>query len=186
MKHSARLIGSSLYCIVLVLSIANHEGYISTEQAIVFRARTAVPLQFSIQRLGIDAPIEAVGVLDDGKMAVPVQAEHVGWYEYGPRPGDTGSAVLAGHVNWTGGKDAVFTPLHTIQIGDIVQVQNSIGGTDTFAVRTIKEYPTNSDATEVFSSSDGSSWLNLITCDGTWDPILKTHRSRLVVFTEKI
>lgn len=186
MNHSVRIVSSSLCCMVLVLSIATHEGYVSTQQAMALRARTAVPLRLSIQRLGIDAPIEAVGVLDDGKMGVPTLAEDVGWYKYGPRPGDTGSAVLAGHVNWTGGQDAVFTSLNTIHIGDMVQVQNSIGGTDTFAVRIIKEYPTDSDATEVFSSSDGSSWLNLITCDGTWDPILKTHRSRLVVFTEKI
>lgn len=143
------------------------------------------PIELTIERLGIHAPIEPVGVLDN-VMAVPKKIGDVGWYENGPRPGDEGSAVLAGHVNWTGGQDAVFALLHTIKIGDTVQVLNSIGVSDTFIVTLIKDYPMDGDTTEVFSSSDGLQRLNLITCDGIWNKILKTHQSRLVVFTEKI
>lgn len=126
-----------------------------------------------------------MGILD-GAMAVPDRITNVGWYSLGIRPGDIGSAVLAGHVNWTGGQDAVFTKLRTIQRGDIVHVKNTDGDTDTFIVRDIRDYPANADTGEVFSSLDGSRWLNLITCDGPWSTILKTHESRLVVFTEKI
>jgi len=155
----------------------------STANAII--TNTTIPIELTIERLGIHAPIEPVGVLDNA-MAVPTKAEDVGWYENGPRPGDEGSAVLAGHVNWTGGQDAVFALLHTMKIGDTVKVLNSNGVTDTFVVTLIKDYPMDSDTAEVFSSSDGSQRLNLITCDGVWDKILKTHQSRLVVFAEKI
>lgn len=146
---------------------------------------TAVPTYFSIERLGIHAPIQAVGVVD-GAMDVPDTAHHVGWYQYGPRPGDLGSAVVAGHVNWNGGKSAVFALLHTIQIGDTVQVLDNTGAIDTFAVIDIKEYPIDANTAEVFSPHENSQRLNIITCSGLWDPILKTHSLRLVVYTEKI
>jgi hypothetical protein len=47
------------------------------------------------------------------------------------------------------------------------------------------KYDPNISATDVFISSDKKSHLNLITCTGTWDSILKSHSSRLIVFTDK-
>ncbi len=185
MKHFLQIILGFIFFILFVFSFTAREGKLSSDEELVFQARNAFPVEFLIVRLGIHAPIEPVGILDNA-MAVPVKKEDVGWYDRGPRPGDQGSAVLAGHVNWDGGQDAVFASLHTIKIGDIVQVRNSVGVTDTFVVVRIKDYPMNNDTVEVFSSSDGSRRLNLITCDGVWDKILKTHRLRLVVFTEKI
>ena len=175
----------SILFIVFIFAFALQEGLWSTTTDMRLWPSNAVPVRLSIERLDISADIESVGLIDNA-MAVPSSIEDVGWYKHGPRPGDQGSAVLAGHVNWTGGRSAVFTTLHTIIVGDTVQVTNSLGHTDTFIVRSIRDYPIDSDTTEVFTSSDGLSRLNLITCDGVWDPVLKTHLSRMVVFTEKI
>lgn len=47
-----------------------------------------------------DAPIHAVGVEPDGSMEIPDDVSRIGWYEYGPAPGDaTGSAVLTAHID---------------------------------------------------------------------------------------
>lgn len=145
----------------------------------------AVPLQLLIESVGVQAFVESVGILDGG-MAVPVLPENVGWYEFGARPGEVGSAVFAGHVNWKDRPEAVFTNLKNVQIGDMVQVINRDGEVVNFLVDEIKSYPFDADASEVFSSDDGLARLNLITCDGVWNPTLGSHESRLVIFTIKI
>ncbi len=185
MRYIFRIILGSIFVIVCILGFAVRENVSSTTTDMKLWPSNAVPVLLSIERLGISADIESVGLIDNA-MAVPSSIEDVGWYQHGPRPGDQGSAVLAGHVNWTTGRSAVFSLLHTIVVGDTVQVTNSLGHVDTFIVRSIKDYPIDSDTSEVFTSIDGLSRLNLITCDGVWDPVLKTHLSRLVVFTEKI
>ena len=143
------------------------------------------PVKISIESIGVYAPVESVGILSEA-MAVPTSGNNVGWYSLGAQPGDIGTAVLAGHVNWMNGEDAVFTHLDSIQIDDIVSITNNYGYTNSFIVRKIKNYPFNSDTREIFSSTDGLSHLNLITCTGTWNKRLGTHNSRLVIFTEKI
>src|SRR5436190_17454684 len=51
----------------------------------------------------ISGPVVGTGVdPGTGELAVPADAGVVAWYEYGPAPGDVGSAVLAGHVDWHG------------------------------------------------------------------------------------
>ncbi len=185
MKHRIQIISVSILFIVFIFAFALQEGLWSTTTDMRLWSHNTLPAKLSIERLGIYADIESVGVVDNA-MAVPSNIEDVGWYQYGAHPGDQGSAVLAGHVNWTGGRSAVFTELHSIAIGDIVEVIDTGGSTHRFIVRSIRDYLMDNDTTEIFTSSDGLSRLNLITCDGVWDPVLQTHKSRLVVFTEKI
>lgn len=144
-----------------------------------------IPVELSIESIGVKAPVELVGFLN-GAMGVPSVAENAGWYEFGTTPGEIGSAVFDGHVNWKNSPDAVFTNLKNIQVGDTVTVSMSDGNIISFIVTEIKSYPLYSDATEVFSSNDGLAHLNLITCDGVWNSIIRSHESRLVVFTTKI
>ena len=65
------------------------------------------PLRLQIPAIGVDAPIVPVGLRSDGAMEVPPAAE-VGWYRLGPRPGEPGSAVLAGHIDFDGRPGAFF------------------------------------------------------------------------------
>ena len=148
-------------------------------------ALSARPVALSIPSIDVAAPVASVGIFGKA-MAVPANSTEVGWYEFGVRPGMVGSAVLAGHVNWYGGKDAVFTKLHDIEIGDRIQVTDSLGMTHTFVVREKKQYPINADTSEVFLSNDGLAHLNLITCDGPWSALMGTHERRLVVFADKL
>lgn len=145
----------------------------------------AIPLMLSIDSLDIHTPIEPVGIVNDA-MGIPSTADSVSWYHPGTIPGDIGSAVMAGHVNWNKGQDAVFTNLHTLEIGDTLYVTDSHGNREYFIVTKIQEYQADDDTAEVFSSDDGLAHLNLITCSGIWNSEKKTHESRLVVFTNKM
>lgn len=152
----------------------------------VVSADPADPIRIRIPTINVDAAIGSVGLTDEGAMDVPKNPVDTGWYEGGPRPGEAGSAAIAGHVDWLNGGDAVFTDLDQVKPGDMVMVENGAGEISSFVVREVRTYDPTADATEVFSSTDGESHLNLITCSGVWDTGAMQYSERLVVFTDKV
>ncbi len=138
-----------------------------------------------IPSIRVNAPIESVGRFPDGTMAVPVhkQWDGVGWYQDGPRPGEPGSAVIDGHLDRPGGSPAVFWRLHELHVGDIVLVVTPGKHTLRFQVRRIAAYqPAVAPLQQIFENHAGT-FLNLITCAGTWLPRLHQTTLRLVVYT---
>lgn len=144
-----------------------------------------LPVTLKIPRINVDATIEYVGVTSEGRMGVPKGPAEVAWYKFGPRPGETGSAVIAGHSGWKNNKPAVFDNLNKLQKGDKIYIEDEKGVVVTFVVREKRLYDPNADATDVFSSTDGKIHLNLITCEGVWDEVTKSRSKRLIVFTDK-
>jgi len=53
-------------------------------------------------------------------------------------------------------------------------------------VRESQKYQPKADASNIFGSNDDKSHLNLITCTGFWNRILKSRSERLVVFADKV
>lgn len=143
-----------------------------------------VPTHITISSIAVDAAIESVALAKDGSMGVPKDPMDTGWYEPGPRPGDVGSAVIDGHVNWFNGAKGVFENLRKVKAGDVITVQNDTGEVTRFVVRETRMYAAAEDATAVFFSQDGKAHLNLITCDGAWDKGAKQYTERLVVFAD--
>lgn len=150
------------------------------------RESIGVPARIIIPRITVAAPIEKVALTADGSMDVPKLPRNTGWFALGPRPGETGSAVIAGHVDWLNGATAVFASLHKVQPGDNITVIDDAGKALSFVVRESRTYDATEDATDVFSSNDGKAHLNLITCYGAWDKRAKQYTKRLVVFAERV
>jgi len=142
-------------------------------------------VSLSIESIDVHAPIEEVG-LSGTAMAVPEDPSAIGWYKHGVSPGNSGSAVMAGHVNWNGGLAGVFVDLHLMNRGDIITVHYEDTSQVSFMVHNIQRYPLDHDTRDVFIADDTMSHLNLITCDGDWDTTMDTHELRLVVFSTKI
>ena len=138
-----------------------------------------------IPKINVDAAIEYVGLTSQGAMGVPAGPTDVAWFDLGPRPGENGSAVIAGHEGWKDNIQAVFDNLYKLQIGDKIYVEDENGSTTTFVVREMQTYGENQDFSDVFRSSDGKAHLNLITCAGAWNKAQKSYSNRLVVFTDK-
>jgi len=143
-----------------------------------------LPVRLKIPRMDVDAAVQYVGVTADGAMAVPNNIVDVGWFDLGPRPGEIGSAVIAGHFNGQKGEAGVFTNLRQVQTGDIVYVEDEQGVSTAFVVRENRIY-TAGYADAVFSQHDRAH-LNLVTCDGVWDTTTHSYTKRLVVFADKI
>jgi LPXTG-site transpeptidase (sortase) family protein len=145
-----------------------------------------IPVRLEIPEINVDAKITEVGASKDGSMETPTGRKDVGWFMFGPRPGEIGSAVIDGHYGvWKNGEGGVFNDINKLKKGDKVYVEDENGTIIIFSVRKILTYDLNDSALPVFSSSDGKSHLNLITCEGIWDNVNKTYSNRLVVFTDR-
>ncbi|MFA6520571.1 MAG: class F sortase [Candidatus Paceibacterota bacterium] len=144
-----------------------------------------LPMRLKIPLINVDAGVEKVGLTKEGVMGVPKGPAEVAWYMLGSKPGEFGSAVIAGHSGYKNNQPAVFDNLYKLKKGDKIYVEDDVGKVITFIVRESRSYDSNADASSVFNSSDGLAHLNLITCSGYWNEIEKTHSSRLVIFTDK-
>src|SRR3989344_3473099 len=93
------------------------------------------PIRLKIPKINVDAAVEYVGLTPDGAMDVPKSQDDVAWYEPGTRPGEKGSAVIAGHYGWKGGEPSVFDSLYTLRKGDKLTIEDDKGEIITFVVR---------------------------------------------------
>ena len=153
-----------------------------------FGSQTApgLPIYLKIPKINVNAVIKQVGLTPNGAMDVPKGPDSVAWLKLGPHPGDNGSAVIAGHYGrWKDGRGSVFDNLNKLKKGDVLSVKDENDMITSFVVREIRKYDPKAYATEVFSSNDGKSHLNLITCGGVWNIFSKSYSQRLVVFTDK-
>ena len=143
------------------------------------------PVRLTVPALGIDAPVDPVGVEPQGELTLPADVDRVGWYRFGPPPGGAGSAVLAGHVD-----DAVqglggLAPLRTAEPGDEVLVEGADGGVTRWTVVGRELIEKQQLPAELFART-GAPRLVLITCGGPFDPELRSYRDNVVVVAEPI
>jgi LPXTG-site transpeptidase (sortase) family protein len=145
-----------------------------------------LPVRLKISGINVDAAVESLALTPKGAMDTPKGPDDVAWFSLGTRPGEIGSAVIAGHYGrWKNGQGSVFDNLHELQPGDKIIIEDDKGAVATFVVRESRNYDPSADAAGVFSSDDEKSHLNLITCEGTWSKDSKSYSQRLVVFTDK-
>ncbi len=167
-----------------VQSASKAAAIVSTKAATPQQLRSGVPVKLAIASVGIRAEVAHAGLTSAGAMDIEQDPDKLAWYKFGTRPGDEGSAVIAGHYGWLNGRSAAFNNLQRLKKGDEVKVTDKDNITTTFVVRTMRKYDPAADATDIFTSKDGGKHLNLITCDGTWNDKAQTYSDRLVVFTD--
>jgi LPXTG-site transpeptidase (sortase) family protein len=155
----------------------------SARLADVQPADRVAPQRLSIPAIGIaDAPIDSVGVDPDGSMEIPTDVRRVGWYDYGPAPGEGGgSAVLTAHVDSREQGAGVFYDLDGLTRGDEVEVGMSDGGRRTFVVDEVRQIPKVELPTGDLFRRDGRHQVALITCGGEFDASSRHYRDNLVV-----
>ncbi len=171
---------------ILFLSALFVIHVISPPSPVSMTTRPGTPTRLIIPNIHIDAHIEQIGLTADGAMDTPKETSNVGWFMFGSRPGEIGTATMAGHSGWKNNKPVVFDSLSDLQVGDLVYVENTEKIIHTFVVREMRIYDENADTISVFTSSDGIPHLNLITCNGTWNAEKKSYSNRIVIFTDKL
>lgn len=144
-------------------------------------AASAVPLRLRAPSIGVDAGVVPVGVDPDGAMEIPTDVDEIGWYRFGPAPGDPGTAVLAGHVDSrTQGRGAFFD-LRQLDVGDRVVVSFD-GSASTWEVVARRQYGKDVIPLDEVFTRGGAPRLALITCGGEFDGGAGRYLDNVVVY----
>lgn len=101
------------------------DPYTSSDSTIPIDTKALPPLlqeptgEFSshvnIPSIRVRVPLVPVGLTTAGALDVPKNFAHAGWYRYGARPGEAGTAVIDGHFGYLKGKPAVFNNLYKLR-----------------------------------------------------------------------
>lgn len=135
-----------------------------------------------IPSLGITAPVIGVGLDADRQLGTPPadKPRLVGWYEDGPAPGESGTAVAVGHRDTRAGA-AVFAALGQVEPGRHIEVRRADGRTAVYTVDKVRVFDRDRFPDKEVYGTARRPELRVITCGG-----LYTHRtgysSNVVVF----
>ena len=146
----------------------------------------ALPERLVIPIINVNAQIQIVGTDSFGRMEMPSNYTDVAWYKSGARPGERGNAVIDGHLDTATTSDAVFAMLSLLKPDDDIYGWDKAGQKIHFRVTAKEMYEeTKSPLEKIFGQTDKAK-LNLITCDGVWDPKTKNYSKRLVVYSIRV
>lgn len=152
----------------------------STTVTTALARAAAPPVRIAIPAIGVSAAVVRLGLNRDGTLQVPADFGVTGWFTGGPAPGETGPAVIAGHIDSRRGP-AVFYRLHALRPGDRVTVERADKTTVQFAVVDTAQYPKRAFPTEAVFGPSPDPLLRLITCGGSFDRATGHYRDNVVV-----
>ena len=159
---------------------------------------TPLPFDGAVGRMiapavGIDHPIEEIGITNNQLDTPKDGVAKVGWYNIYPKPGWGQNAVFAAHVNYNF-KQGPFANLAKIKAGDQITIQMQDGPSYVFEVIFYQRYDVNSipmgELIDAPTRPVDEEWITLITCGGrfqqTQDNGLGEYLDRDVVIAKRI
>ncbi|MGX1269813.1 class F sortase [Streptomyces phaeoluteigriseus] len=140
------------------------------------------PDRVRIPSIRVDAPLVGLGLTASGSLDVPPAAKEnlAGWYESGTTPGETGTAIVAGHVDNADGP-AVFYGLGAVRRGATIEVDRRDGGVAVFTVDAVEVYDARAFPDEKVYGAAARPELRVITCGGGYSRTTG-YRGNVVVF----
>jgi len=148
-------------------------------------AEADAPVRVEVPSIGADGPVRPGGVDATGGLEIPGDAKDLVWWKYGPTPGEPGSAVIAGHLDWKHVL-GVFNRLADVGPGDMVSVTYASGRTQGFVVDSVELVDKPAVAINGTFTRDGAPVLRLVTCGGDFDYDVHHYKSNVVVTAHPI
>ncbi|MFJ5835788.1 class F sortase [Streptomyces shenzhenensis] len=140
------------------------------------------PTRIRIPSVRVDAPMTGLGLTPSGSLdAPPAQNRNLaGWYEAGTAPGETGTAIVAGHVDNAEGP-AVFYRLGAVKRGATVELDRRDGSVAVFTVDAVEVYRASDFPDEKVYGAAERPELRIITCGGGYSQSTG-YQGNVVVF----
>jgi hypothetical protein len=142
------------------------------------------PNRIEIPKLHADAPIQTMGEVKR-ELDIPLNPKIVGWWNGGAHPGaSTGTAVLAGHINYAG-VTGELAKIGTLDPGDHVFVSGFREGKLTrleFVVNAVRTYRKTALPFEEIFNQNVAGRLAIITCGGPFDSSTGNYLDNIVVY----
>ncbi|MFF1281223.1 class F sortase [Streptomyces sp. NPDC058299] len=140
------------------------------------------PTSFRVPSLGIDAPVTPLRLDANRQLQTPPvdRPKLVGWYQGGPTPGESGTAVAVGHRDTRTGP-AVFAGLALVRPGKPVEVRRADGRTAVYTVDRVQVFDKAGFPDKEVYGPSGRPELRILTCGGLFSR-RTGYTSNVVVF----
>jgi sortase (surface protein transpeptidase) len=148
----------------------------------------SVPTRLDVPAIGVHTTLLRLGLNPDRTVEVPpLDADApAGWYENSVTPGETGAAVILGHVDTAREGPAVFYRLGALKPGDHITVRRADGSTINFTVTRVARYPKLEFPTREVYGPVAYPELRLLTCGGSFDRRQRSYLDNIVVFARSV
>jgi LPXTG-site transpeptidase (sortase) family protein len=145
----------------------------------------STPLKVTIPKIKAESSLIPLGLEPDGTLQVPPVSTpmQAGWYREGPTPGETGPAVIAGHVDGMK-RPGIFFRLRELSVGDVVLVERSDRTTAKFTVSDKQQVSKSRFPTERVYGDTAEPELRLITCGGAFDRSGHNYLDNIIVYAK--
>jgi hypothetical protein len=144
-------------------------------------SRPGEPRQLAIPRLALEMPIVPMNLDRAGAMALPAKPTEMGWYAYGPRPGDRqGSAVLGGHLDSREYGLGPLAAIRHLRTGDLIVVRTTTSH-ETFRVTSVRLIRKQALPLRTIFDRDGDQRLRIVTCGGPYIRSRGGYQDNLVI-----
>jgi LPXTG-site transpeptidase (sortase) family protein len=143
----------------------------------------STPVRIEIPSIDVDAPVMRLGLNSDGSIQVPPLTNHnlTGWYDGSVTPGQDGSSVIIGHVDYLSGI-SVFYYIKTLRPGDTIKVVRADGSTAVFTVDGVQKVVKTTFPTSAVYGNVSYPSLRLVTCGGPFDSATGQYLDNIVVY----
>ncbi|MEV6117234.1 class F sortase [Streptomyces sp. NPDC052109] len=140
------------------------------------------PTSFRIPYLGVDARIAALRLDKDRQLETPPvdRPKLVGWYEGGPTPGESGTAIAVGHRDTLTGP-AVFAALAQVKPCKLIEVERADGRTAVYTVDRVTVFDKAGFPDKEVYGQTRRPELRVLTCGGYFSR-RTGYTSNVVVF----
>lgn len=143
------------------------------------------PTEVRIPKIGAKSSLIPLGLNPDGTVEVPPveQPMQAGWYQLARTPGETGPAVLLGHVDGKS-RPGIFYRLRELAQGDEIEVSRKDGTTARFQVTRTEQIAKDRFPTDAVYGDTNVPELRLITCGGSFDEAARSYRDNIIVYAK--
>ena len=140
------------------------------------------PLGVAIDKLGVRALVDPVGIYEDGSVEIPEDVSRVGWYRFGSDPAQGGgSTVIVGHRDGFDRGAGAFYSISGLDVGDVIDVELADGSLREYEVVAREVVAKNLLPTSDLFAENGPERLTLISCIGYFDRDGDGYRENVVV-----
>jgi sortase (surface protein transpeptidase) len=147
------------------------------------------PTRIAIPAIGVDSPVESVGLNPDGTVEVPAPGPHYdqpAWYRGSVTPGRSGPAVILGHIDSAANGPSVFYRLSQLRPLDEFTVARADGRTITYRIDSVRQYPKDAFPSDEVYGATTRPEVRLITCGGPFDSRARSYLDNTVVYADQI
>ena len=142
----------------------------------------SAPVRVRVPSIGIDMPIEAVGLADGSAMALPANPAVAAWYRYGAGPASpAGATVVAAHVDSLVYDIGPFAQLADAPGGTEIMVDTADGGTHRYTIASVDSVEKPAVPWASVFDRTGQPRLTLVTCGGEFDYEARRYLSNVIV-----